>query len=86
MAAGTPPCAWCGAPSVLRLVIEPAHYVRRGGEKVCVQQAITAAACRECSGRTQNQPPPVRTPHTTGARKPGADQMTIHEELGARDA
>lgn len=65
----------------MRLLVEPARYRNLDGVKTCVQQEIRAAACWDCSGRTQNQPPPVRTPSTVGRNRPKADQMTIYDAL-----
>jgi hypothetical protein len=63
-------CRWCNKPAVVEIIVEPDKFgmvARNDGRKIktLVRRAITAPACSEHRFITVNQPPPVKTPHTT---------------------
>jgi hypothetical protein len=71
-------CAWCGAPAVSEVEVQPARYRMLGtvdpviGDRSAYRQlvrgAIVAPACDEHRHITRGQAPPVWTPRDQRAR------------------
>jgi hypothetical protein len=76
-------CAWCGAPAVTQIVIEPAVLKMVKGRKELVRPAVWAHACREHRRLSYN---PLAQRVAEGAerarrRRDVKRQMTIDDML-----
>lgn len=79
-------CAWCDEHAIVDIEVEPARYEKGtdpdSGLPVSVMRhgAIKAWACQRHMLIKNEQPPAVRTPHTTKAKD--VDQLSIFDVPG----
>jgi hypothetical protein len=85
-AAETPPCAWCGEPSVGEITVEPDRFTSRRVEhpitrermtlKQLTRNAIRVAVCERHAGILDGQPLVLTQVH---GRTPNPEQLDLFD-------